>query len=160
MAVGLLAAIMGVGGGFIMIPAMIYLLGVPTNVVVGTSLFQIMFVTGLTTLLHATTNRTVDAVLALLLIIGGVVGAQIGVRIGAKLKSLKRAGRSAEMLEVEAQLRAIERPADRGARAQHIGVHADLVVNPELRAGKGRPEADPELGYRGLQPHHRLQLLQ
>ena len=87
MAVGLLAAIMGVGGGFIMIPAMIYLLGVPTNVVVGTSLFQIMFVTGLTTLLHATTNRTVDAVLALLLIIGGVVGAQIGVRIGAKLKA-------------------------------------------------------------------------
>jgi len=87
MLVGLLAAIMGVGGGFIMIPAMIYLLGMPTNVVVGTSLFQIMFVTGLTTLLHATTNRTVDAVLALLLLIGGVVGAQIGVGIGAKLKA-------------------------------------------------------------------------
>ena len=85
--VGLLAAIMGVGGGFIMVPAMIYLLGMPTNVVVGTSLFQIMFVTGLTTLLHATTNHTVDAVLALLLLIGGVVGAQIGVRIGAKLKA-------------------------------------------------------------------------
>jgi uncharacterized membrane protein YfcA len=87
MAVGLLAAIMGVGGGFIMIPAMIYLLGMPTNVVVGTSLFQIMFVTGLTTLLHATTNHTVDAILALLLLIGGVVGAQIGVGIGAKLKA-------------------------------------------------------------------------
>ncbi len=86
-AVGLLAAIMGVGGGFIMVPAMIYLLGMPTNVVVGTSLFQIMFVTGLTTLLHATTNHTVDAVLALLLLVGGVVGAQIGVRIGAKLKA-------------------------------------------------------------------------
>jgi len=87
MLVGLLAAVMGVGGGFIMIPAMIYILGVPTNVVVGTSLFQIMFVTGLTTLLHATTNRTVDAVLALLLIVGGVVGAQIGVVIGARLKA-------------------------------------------------------------------------
>ncbi len=87
MCVGLLAAIMGVGGGFIMVPAMIYLLGMPTNVVVGTSLFQIMFVTGLTTLLHATTNHTVDAVLALLLLVGGVIGAQIGVRIGAKLKA-------------------------------------------------------------------------
>ncbi|MBB5515140.1 hypothetical protein FHS89_001150 [Rubricella aquisinus] len=85
--VGVLAAIMGVGGGFIMVPAMIYLLGMPTNVVVGTSLFQIMFVTGFTTLLHATQNFTVDAVLALLLLIGGVIGAQIGARIGVKLKA-------------------------------------------------------------------------
>jgi uncharacterized membrane protein YfcA len=87
MLVGVLAAIMGVGGGFIMVPAMIYLLGMPTNVVVGTSLFQIMFVTGFTTLLHATQNFTVDAVLALLLLIGGVIGAQIGARIGVKLKA-------------------------------------------------------------------------
>ncbi len=85
--VGVLAAIMGVGGGFIMVPAMIYLLGMPTKVVVGTSLFQIIFVTGFTTLLHATTNYTVDMVLALLLLIGGVVGAQIGARIGVKLKA-------------------------------------------------------------------------
>lgn len=85
--VGVLAAIMGVGGGFIMVPAMIYLLGMPTNVVVGTSLFQIMFVTGFTTLLHATQNFTVDAILALLLLIGGVIGAQIGARIGVKLKA-------------------------------------------------------------------------
>lgn len=83
--VGVLAAIMGVGGGFIMVPAMIYLLGMPTKVVVGTSLFQIIFVTGFTTMLHATTNYTVDVVLAVLLLIGGVVGAQIGTVIGAKM---------------------------------------------------------------------------
>jgi len=87
MAVGVLAAIMGVGGGFIMVPAMIYLLGMPTSVVVGTSLFQILFVTGAATLLHATTNYTVDAVLALLLLVGGVVGAQIGARMGTRLKA-------------------------------------------------------------------------
>ncbi|MEO0862836.1 MAG: sulfite exporter TauE/SafE family protein [Pseudomonadota bacterium] len=85
--VGVLAAIMGVGGGFIMVPAMIYLLGMPTKVVVGTSLFQIIFVTGFATLLHATTNYTVDMVLAVLLLVGGVVGAQIGTRIGVKLKA-------------------------------------------------------------------------
>jgi uncharacterized membrane protein YfcA len=87
MAVGVLAAIMGVGGGFIMVPAMIYLLGMPTKVVVGTSLFQIIFVTAFTTMLHATTNHTVDIALALLLLIGGVIGAQIGTRIGVKLKA-------------------------------------------------------------------------
>lgn len=85
--VGILAAIMGVGGGFIMVPAMIYILGMPTKVVVGTSLFQIIFVTAFTTMMHATQNYTVDAVLALLLLIGGVVGAQIGTRIGVKMKA-------------------------------------------------------------------------
>ncbi|MEL7214801.1 MAG: sulfite exporter TauE/SafE family protein [Pseudomonadota bacterium] len=85
--VGILAAIMGVGGGFIMVPAMIYLLGMPTRVVVGTSLFQIMFVTGVTTLLHATQNFTVDAILALLLLLGGVIGAQLGAIVGVKLKA-------------------------------------------------------------------------
>ncbi|RMA43794.1 sulfite exporter TauE/SafE family protein [Rhodophyticola porphyridii] len=85
--VGVLAAIMGVGGGFIMVPAMIYLLGMPTKVVVGTSLFQIIFVTGFATLLHATTNYTVDMVLAVLLLVGGVIGAQIGTRIGVKMKA-------------------------------------------------------------------------
>ncbi len=85
--VGVLAAIMGVGGGFIMVPAMIYLLGMPTKVVVGTSLFQIIFVTAFTTMLHATTNYTVDVVLAVLLLVGGVVGAQIGTRIGVKMKA-------------------------------------------------------------------------
>jgi uncharacterized membrane protein YfcA len=84
--VGLLAAIMGVGGGFIMVPAMIYLLHVPTNVVVGTSLFQIVFVTAATTVLHAHQNQSVDMILALLLMIGGVVGAQFGVVAGEKLK--------------------------------------------------------------------------
>jgi uncharacterized protein len=84
--VGLLAAIMGVGGGFIMVPAMIYLLRVPTSVVVGTSLFQIMFVTAATTILHATQNKTVDVVLALILMVGGVIGAQFGAAAGEKLK--------------------------------------------------------------------------
>ncbi|TDE39610.1 sulfite exporter TauE/SafE family protein [Antarcticimicrobium sediminis] len=87
LAVGVLAAIMGVGGGFIMVPAMIYLLGMPTKVVVGTSLFQIIFVTAFTTMLHATTNQTVDIVLAVYLILGGVIGAQIGTQIGLKLKA-------------------------------------------------------------------------
>ena len=85
--VGMLAAIMGVGGGFIMVPAMIYLIGMATTVVVGTSLFQIMFVTGATTLMHAMLNHTVDAILAVLLLVGGVIGAQIGAQIGPKLRA-------------------------------------------------------------------------
>jgi uncharacterized membrane protein YfcA len=85
--VGILAAIMGVGGGFIMVPAMIYLLGMPTKVVVGTSLFQIIFVTAFTTMLHATTNFTVDIALAVLLLVGGVIGAQFGTMIGTKMKA-------------------------------------------------------------------------
>lgn len=87
MAVGVLAAVMGVGGGFIMVPAMIYLLGMPTKVVIGTSLFQILIVSAFTTLMHAITNQSVDVILALLLIVGGVVGAQIGTRLGAQLKA-------------------------------------------------------------------------
>ena len=85
--VGVLAAIMGVGGGVIMVPAMIYLLGMPTKVVVGTSLFQIIFVAGFTTFMHALTNQSVDLMLAVLLIAGGVIGAQIGTRIGGRLKA-------------------------------------------------------------------------
>ncbi|GHF16790.1 UPF0721 transmembrane protein [Kordiimonas sediminis] len=86
MFVGVLAAIMGVGGGFVMVPAMIYLLGMPTNVVIGTSLFQIIFVTALTTIFHSVNTQTVDIFLAILLLIGGVAGAQIGARIGLKMK--------------------------------------------------------------------------
>jgi hypothetical protein len=84
--VGMLGAMMGVGGGFIMVPAMIYFIGMPTAVVVGTSLFQITFVSALTTFLHAVNNETVDVILAALLIVGGVVGAQWGSRIGAFLR--------------------------------------------------------------------------
>ena len=84
--VGILAAIMGVGGGFLMVPAMIYVIGMPTQVVVGTSLFQIAFVTAVTTFLHAVNNYTVDIVLALALIVGGVVGAQVGTSFGARLR--------------------------------------------------------------------------
>jgi len=84
---GLLAALMGIGGGFIMVPAMIYLLRVPTNVVVGTSLFQIIFVTAITTILHAATNGTVDIVLAFILMVGSVIGAQFGAQAGQRLKA-------------------------------------------------------------------------
>ena len=85
--VGVLSAMMGVGGGFIMIPAMVYILGMSTNVVVGTSLFQIIFVTANSTFFQAYLNQTVDIVLSALMILGGVIGAQIGVRIGSKLKA-------------------------------------------------------------------------
>ena len=85
--VGILSAMMGVGGGFIMIPAMVYILGMPTSVVVGTSLFQIIFVTANSTFFQAYLNQTVDIVLAALMILGGVIGAQIGVRIGSRLKA-------------------------------------------------------------------------
>jgi uncharacterized membrane protein YfcA len=84
--IGILTSIMGVGGGFIMVPAMIYLLRIPTNVVVGTSLFQIIFVTAYTTIVQATTNYSVDIVLAFILMVAGVIGAQYGVRVGQKLR--------------------------------------------------------------------------
>jgi len=84
--VGMLTAVMGVGGGFIMIPAMIYLLRMPTNVVIGTSQFQILFVTAAATILHAATDQTVDIVLAFLLVAGGVVGVQMGVRVGSQMR--------------------------------------------------------------------------
>jgi uncharacterized membrane protein YfcA len=84
--VGFLGAIMGAGGGFIMVPALIYLLRMPTNVVVGTSLFQIVFVAAVTTVMQSIENYSVDIVLALLLILSGVVGAQYGAAAGARLK--------------------------------------------------------------------------
>jgi hypothetical protein len=86
-AVGVLSGVMGVGGGFILIPAMIYILQMPTNVVIGTSLFQITFVTAIATISHAAANKTVDIVLAALLLFGGVIGAQLGARFGARLKA-------------------------------------------------------------------------
>ena len=85
-AIGVLTSVMGVGGGFIMVPAMIYLLRIPTNVVVGTSLFQIIFVTSYTTMVQAITNYSVDIVLAFILMVAGVIGAQYGVRVGQKLR--------------------------------------------------------------------------
>jgi len=96
--VGLLAAIMGVGGGFIMVPAMIYLIGMPTSVVVGTSLFQIIFVTANVTLLHSINNQTVDVMLAMLLLAGAVVGAQVGTRVGALLRGEQLRGLLALMV--------------------------------------------------------------
>ncbi len=84
--VGILTALMGVGGGFVMVPAMIYLLGMPTGVVVGTSLFQIIFVTANVTFLQALNTQTVDVILAITLLVGAVIGAQFGTQLGAKLR--------------------------------------------------------------------------
>ena len=84
--VGILGAIMGGGGGFVMVPAMIYLLGMPTAMVVGTSLFQIIFVTANVTVLQAVNNQTVDVVLAMLLLVGAVFGAQLGARASSRLQ--------------------------------------------------------------------------
>jgi len=91
--VGLLAAIMGVGGGFVMVPAMIYMLKMPTNVVIGTSLFQIGCVTAVTTVLHAASNYNVDAPLAFLLMIGAVIGAEFGAAAGQREPARARPAR-------------------------------------------------------------------
>ena len=84
--IGFLGALLGVGGGFLLIPAMIYLLHMPTNVVVGTSLFQVTFSTAFATVLHASTGKTVDVLLAIILLVGGVIGAQIGAQFGGKMR--------------------------------------------------------------------------
>ncbi len=83
---GILTVLLGVGGGFIMVPAMLYLLGMATRVVVGTSLFQILFVTAATTMVHALTTHAVDIVLAALLLLGSVVGAQVGARLATRFR--------------------------------------------------------------------------
>ncbi|MBA4009045.1 MAG: permease [Erythrobacter sp.] len=86
MLVGILTMLMGVGGGFLLVPAMLYILGMSANVVVGTSLFQILFVTMLTTMTHALTTKAVDLVLAALLLLGSVLGAQFGTQIALKAR--------------------------------------------------------------------------
>ena len=84
--IGFAGAVLGIGGGFILVPALIYIFRVPGNIVVGTSLFQILFTMIAATILHASTNQSVDMFLAILLIIGGVFGAQFGARVGSKLR--------------------------------------------------------------------------
>ena len=86
-AVGWLTAIMGVGGGFLLVPALIYLLRMPTRIVIGTSVCQIMFVTAYTTVMQSFHNHSVDLLLGLPLMIGGVIGAQYGVRLGQRLQA-------------------------------------------------------------------------
>ncbi|HEX3861788.1 MAG TPA: sulfite exporter TauE/SafE family protein [Stellaceae bacterium] len=123
-AVGVLSAILGIGGGFLLIPAMIYMLGMPTSVVPGTSLLQIIFVAANVTFLQAYTNRTVDAVLALLLLAGGVLGAQIGTRFGTRLRGEQlRFLLAALVLAVAAKLAfdLTVRPSDLFAIAGDIG---------------------------------------
>ena len=112
--VGILSAIMGVGGGFIMVPAMIYLLGMPTNVVVGTSLFQIIFVTANATFWQASLNQTVDVILAFLLLLGAVIGAQVGTAVGTKLKGEQLRGLLALIVI-----------------AVCVKIGADLVITPD-----------------------------
>ncbi|MBE2277452.1 MAG: sulfite exporter TauE/SafE family protein [Rhodobacteraceae bacterium] len=112
--VGFLAAIMGVGGGFLLVPAMIYLLGMPTKVVIGTSLFQIIFVSAFTTLMHSVNSHSVDLMLALLLIFSGVIGAQFGAQIGLKLK--------AEQLRILLSLLVL---------AVSLRIAADLLLQPD-----------------------------
>ena len=106
--IGLLASILGVGGSFIMVPAMIYLLKVPTKVVVGTSLFQVVFVSAFNTVVHAMANQTVDVMLGLLLMIGSVAGAQYGARVGQKLRGEQLRG----LLALLVLAVAIVRPTD------------------------------------------------
>jgi len=84
--IGFLGTVLGIGGGFIMVPALIYLLRVPTGIVIGTSLVQILFTMAVAAILHSYTNQSVDIVLALVLMIGGVIGAQFGARLGQKLR--------------------------------------------------------------------------
>jgi hypothetical protein len=109
-----LAAIMGIGGGFLLTPALIYLLRAPTKVVIGTSLLQILIVTALITVLQAVTTQTVDLVLALLLILGGVIGAQVGARVGA--------GMQAEQLRAVLGLVVL---------ATGLKLLTDLIITPE-----------------------------
>jgi len=111
--IGILSAIMGVGGAFLMVPAMIYLLGMPTRIVVGTSLFQTIFVTANVTFLQAVQNHTVDVILAFVLLVGGVIGAQIGGRVGARLQ--------AEILRVLLALLVL---------ALGLRLSSDLIVTP------------------------------
>jgi len=85
--VGLLTGIMGIGGGFITVPALVYMFRAPTRIAVGTSLFQVVFVAGLTTLLHAGVNHTIDVVLAVPIMLGGVIGAQFGATAGSRLNA-------------------------------------------------------------------------
>jgi uncharacterized membrane protein YfcA len=85
--VGVLAAIMGIGGGFMMVPAMVYLLRIPMHVVVGTNLFQELLICVNVTIMQAATNRTVDVVVAIILLLGSTIGAQLGARLTKKLKS-------------------------------------------------------------------------
>jgi uncharacterized membrane protein YfcA len=84
--IGVLSAILGIGGGFLIVPAMIYILGMPASVVPGTSLFQTVFIAASATILQAVTNQTVDGMLALLMLVGGVVGVQYGARYAARLR--------------------------------------------------------------------------
>lgn len=124
--IGFLGSVLGIGGGFIMVPALIYLLRVPTNVVIGTSLVQILFTMAVATVLHSMTNQSVDAVLGLTLMIGGVMGAQFGAQMGQKLRG--------------EQLRALLALV---VLAVGVRFAVDLVIKPDelfslaIRAGTG-----------------------
>jgi len=125
-AVGVLSAILGIGGGFVLVPAMIYLLGMPTIVVIGTSLFQILFVAINVTFLQAVQNQTVDVVLALILILGGAIGAPVGSRIAANLPGFQLRG----MLALLILGMALELVFELVARPAAIHTLGDMVRTP------------------------------
>ena len=122
--VGMLTAVMGIGGGFIMIPAMIYLLRMPTNVVIGTSQFQILFVTAAATILHAASDQTVDIVLAFLLVAGGVIGVQMGVRVGSQMRGEQLRALLAVLVLSGCAEAALRAGAHAGGHLFHRGGHA------------------------------------
>ena len=139
-AIGALSAIMGIGGGFILIPAMIYLLRMPTNVVIGTSLFQVLVITSLIVVLQSAATQTVDLVLALLLMLGGVVGAQIGARVGAGMKAeyvRGILGALADRGERQVPVRSRD-PAGRDLRARRRHVVKRAARRPRLCAARRR----------------------
>lgn len=127
--IGTLTAMMGVGGGFILVPAMIYLLGMPTSVVVGTSLFQIIFVTANVVFLQAVNTQTVDVVLAIVLLIGGVVGAQIGTRLGANLRGEQLRGLLALMVLAVSLKLAVDLTATPSELFTIESLHPEMVNN-------------------------------
>jgi len=106
--IGVMVSLMGIGGGFLLIPAMIYILGMPTAVVIGTSLFQMIFITANVTFLQAITTQTVDILLAILLLTGSVIGAQFGTKLGAKLPAARLRALLAALVLVVATKMAID----------------------------------------------------
>ena len=169
-AIGVLSAVMGVGGGFMLVPAMIYLLGMPTSVVIGTSLFQVVFVTANVTLLQAVQVGSVDIVLTLLLLAGGVAGAQFGAAMGAKLRGEETRALLGLLVLVGGASPAVGPAADAGQPVQPSGRRCEaagaagaagrccLAAAAALPARPGPQDAPlvAALSQRRGRGHHRL----
>ncbi len=140
--VGVLAAIMGVGGGFIMVPAMIYVIGMPTKVVIGTSLFQFLFVTGFTTVLQAVQNKSVDVVLTVFLLVGGVIGAQVGASL-ADPAARRAAAHPARAAGDRRRLPAVARPGAASPPNSTRSRRGNDLARARPRARRRRRRARP-----------------